>query len=65
MHAIIAIVPSPATEKGALDGFEAICSCGYRLKSSLRTCAMSDGHRHVAYMNEKESAKPTRKARRA
>lgn len=50
---IAAFVPEPATEPGALSGWVAVCSCGYRIKSSLRSIAWSDGAAHVRYMAER------------
>ena len=34
-HSIISVHAKAASEAGALDGFEAVCSCGYRMSHSL------------------------------
>jgi hypothetical protein len=50
-HIIETVEATPATEAGALDGFTAICSCGYRLSTSLGAdWAKELGGAHVDYM---------------
>jgi hypothetical protein len=56
-HTILTVSAKPASEKGALDGFEAVCSCGYRMGTSLSEReARKLGHDHADYMNRKEAA---------
>src|SRR5262245_58759916 len=43
------IVATPASGPGALDGFEARCSCGLVMRSSLRTLLEQDVADHAAY----------------
>lgn len=53
-HQIVAVTPKPASQQGALDGHEAICSCGYRMGTSLSALqAQMDGAEHVRYMERK------------
>lgn len=58
-HRIIEVREHPATEPGALDGWEAVCTCGYTMAASLKGIASGYGIAHVAYM----SAKAERQAR--
>jgi hypothetical protein len=48
-HAISPIVEKPAREAGALDGFEARCSCGLTMSSSLRSLLEADVAAHAAW----------------
>ena len=50
-HEIISVGPVPATSDGALAGFEAVCSCGYRLSNTVESNAAHEGREHVTYMN--------------
>lgn len=43
------IVARPASGPGALDGFEAVCSCGLAMRSSLRELLVHDVADHAAY----------------
>ena len=46
--------PKPASGPGALDGHEAVCSCGYRMGTSLSAReAARLGQEHVDYMRRK------------
>jgi hypothetical protein len=46
----ITVSPKPASEPGALDGFEARCTCGYHGASSLgERWAVKLGNEHVAW----------------
>lgn len=56
-HQILRIEDKPAEYAGCLDGFAAVCSCGEKIGSSLRTCAELWGREHVNYMNAKEVAR--------
>lgn len=56
MHQITSIVPVAATGRGDIDGFEAVCSCGDRVGSSLITLARQWGREHAEYMNRKEAS---------
>lgn len=35
LHSILSVHPKPASERGALDGHEFVCSCGERAGTSL------------------------------
>lgn len=48
-YSISAIVESPASQPGALDGFEARCSCGLVMRSSMRSLLDADVAAHAAY----------------
>lgn len=51
-HRIVAVSAKPASEAGALDGHEAVCSCGYRMGTSLGAREASRlGAAHAEYMN--------------
>jgi hypothetical protein len=53
-HTITTVQPKPAAGPGALDGFEAVCSCGYTMGTSLSAAeATRLGAQHVDYMNGK------------
>jgi hypothetical protein len=55
-HSIIAVQPSPASGPGALDGNEAVCSCGYCMSTSLSASeAARLGAAHVAYMERRQA----------
>jgi len=54
-HAITAIVPEPKKGHGDIDGFAAICTCGDRIVSSLKTIAAQWGREHATYYNAKEA----------
>jgi hypothetical protein len=57
-HTILTVSAKPASEKGALDGFEAVCSCGYRMSTSLSEReARKLGFDHAEYMNRKETVR--------
>jgi hypothetical protein len=56
-HRILEIVEKPASGPGALDGYEAVCSCGHRVGSSLRGLAAQWGREHAAYMSRKASGR--------
>lgn len=56
-HAIIAVEPTVASEPGALNGFDAVCTCGTRVGSSLQTLARQWGEDHAKYYNRKEGSK--------
>lgn len=63
-HTILSVQAKPASERGALDGFEAVCSCGFRMSHSLgERWAYRLGVEHTAFMNAKE-AKAAKAARR-
>jgi len=53
-HTIEAVIATPASGPGALAGWVAVCSCGYRIPSSLRTLAVQWGADHARYMNAKK-----------
>ena len=56
MHTIISVSAKSASEPGALDGHEAVCSCGYRMGTSLSEReARKLGRDHADYMNAKET----------
>jgi len=48
-HAITPITPIAPSSAGALDGFEARCTCGLTMRSSLRTLLEQDVAEHAAY----------------
>jgi hypothetical protein len=53
-HALLVPVqPKPAGEPGALDGYEAVCSCGYKPGSLFENAARRAGLEHANYMNAK------------
>jgi hypothetical protein len=53
-HSIVIVQAHKATQPGALDGHEAICSCGYVMRTSLSAFfAADDGRKHAEYMNAK------------
>ena len=52
-HTITATEPTPAPGPGGLPGFDAICSCGARIGSSLETLARQWGWQHVDYYTKK------------
>lgn len=54
-HAIVDLVPTPAPGPGGLPGFDAICTCGTRIGSSLRSLAAEWGRDHVRYYTAKEA----------
>ncbi|WP_396902669.1 hypothetical protein [Mycolicibacterium sp.] len=50
------VMPDGEVLRG-LDGYEAVCSCGFRSASSLgERWARRQGEDHAAYMNAKEAA---------
>lgn len=54
-HTILSVTAHGPSEPGALDGFEAVCSCGFRTGSSLgERWAARQGWEHVDYMLRKE-----------
>ena len=57
-HTIVAVEAMPASGPGALSGHEAVCSCGYRMGTSLSAAeATRQGTAHVAYMARKVTAR--------
>lgn len=58
-HRIIEVREHPATEPGALDGWEAVCLCGYTMAASLKGIAEGYGIAHTDYF----AAKARRQAR--
>ena len=53
---IVSVHAKAASEAGALDGHEAVCSCGYTMGTSLSAReAAKLGSDHVAYMARKAS----------
>ena len=51
---VTAPVARPASEKGALDGFESRCECcGLVMRSSLLSLLQSDIAAHIAYHERK------------
>lgn len=56
-HLILSISPKPAAH-GGIDGYEAVCSCGYRMASVFEAQAARDGNDHVACMTA--TTKPSR-----
>lgn len=53
-HQIVSTEAVEASGPGALDGFTAVCSCGYRMSTSLSAReAARQGDAHVAYMARK------------
>ncbi len=53
-HKIISVEAVAKTEPGALDGFEATCSCGHKMRTSLSANAARElGWGHANYMNAK------------
>lgn len=56
-HQILSVNQIPARD-GSLDGFEAVCSCGYRMTNAVKSNVEHDARGHVAYM---AAAKPARK----
>ena len=58
---ITPIVEREASEQGALDGFEATCSCGLVLRSSLRSLLETDVADHAAY-HARQAAERERRA---
>lgn len=54
-HAPGPTVLSPASEPGALDGYETTCSCGFVSGSLFESTARRSGRDHADYMNAKES----------
>jgi hypothetical protein len=55
MHTQTQIVAVPASGPGALSGFEARCTCGLVMKSSLRSLIQADTAAHAAYHTRKGS----------
>jgi len=56
LHEIVHVGFKPASCIGALDGNEAVCSCGYRMGTSLSEReALRLGVEHVNFMNAKEA----------
>lgn len=51
---VSALRPTPA-KNSSLAGFEAVCSCGLVLRSSLRTIAEQDVVAHLAWHQRKEA----------
>ena len=61
-HAVASITEKPASGPGALDGYEAICSCGFSVGTSLS--AWEAGYqmrRHVEFMAERSAEKKGRR----
>lgn len=55
-HRITSVQPRPASEPGALPGFEARCSCGHCVRTSLsERDARQQGQAHADYMNRRAS----------
>ena len=56
-HTIVAVEATPASAQ-RLSGHEAVCSCGYRMGTSLSAAeATRLGTAHVAYMTRKVTAR--------
>ena len=54
-HTILSVTAHEAREVGALAGWEALCSCGFRTGNSLgERWAARQGWEHAEYMNRKE-----------
>lgn len=64
-HTIVSVQAKAAAEAGALDGHEAVCSCGYRMGTSLSAReAARLGDQHLAYMARRGTAAKPRRQRR-
>lgn len=50
-------VDVPASGPGALDGFQAVCHCGWSVTYSLRSMVLSDMTAHIRYYNDR-AARP-------
>jgi hypothetical protein len=62
-HTILSVTAHGPREAGALSGWEAVCSCGFRTGNSLgERWASRQGWEHVEYMTRQ--AKATKKTRR-
>lgn len=60
-HTILSVTAHGPREAGALDGFEATCSCGFRTGSSLgERWARRQGWEHVEYMTRRDAKKTRR-----
>jgi hypothetical protein len=60
-HNILSVVPAAARTAGSLNGFEAVCSCDYRIGSSLESLAHQWGQQHADFMNAKAAKKSARR----
>jgi len=61
-HAVVSITEKPASGPGALDGYEAICSCGFSVGTSLS--AREAGYQmrfHIGFMTTRSATKSRRK----
>jgi hypothetical protein len=57
-HSIETIKAKSASGPGALDGWEAVCSCGFSMGTSLSAVeAARLGSDHVRYMERKEAGR--------
>lgn len=53
-HTILSVSPVAADGRGSLSGHEAVCSCGFRMSTSLsERFARQAGRDHVEYMNRR------------
>lgn len=52
---IVVMAPKLASGTGALDGFEASCSCGWKFSSSFRSEISMIAWEHVQYFKNKEN----------
>lgn len=50
------ITPKPASEKGALDGFQVTCTCGHVAGSSLDVLAKQHAAAHLRWHERKAGA---------
>lgn len=58
MHEIKRFEDTQPSNPGAISGYEAECSCGYRVRASLRTIAVMDAIEHCLVMNKKNDPEP-------
>lgn len=57
-HNIVDVREFSAIEPGALDGWEAVCSCGFPMRTSLgERWARKEGVEHVNFMNSRVTPK--------
>lgn len=56
-HSITTVAFKPADGSGNIDGWEAICTCGFRTSNSLgERWASRQGWEHVEYMQRRTAA---------
>jgi hypothetical protein len=56
-HVVGPTHPVPATGPGALPGFEAVCTCGLRMRNSIRCNVDLDAQDHVDWAQRTSTRK--------